>query len=81
MANKEKLMAVAKSEGVFDTFFKEYYEKNHDEIVVIYDRYAGIKDGAAFALRRINDIIAAGGNDYLVLQEIKSTIKELMKEL
>lgn len=79
--NLSQLKRVARSEGEFETFFKEYYEKNNDEIVTVYDRYAGLKDGATFALRRIGSIIGQGGNDYLVLEEVKSTINKLLKEL
>ena len=79
--NLSQLKRVAKSEGEFETFFKEYYEKSNDEIVTVYDRYEGLKDGATFALRRIGSIIGQGGNDYLVLEEVKSTINKLLKEL
>ena len=61
--------------------YEEYYEKSNDEIVTVYDRYEGLKDGATFALRRIGSIIGQGGNDYLVLEEVKSTINKLLKEL
>ena len=58
---------------------EENLEQNKDEILCVYDRYAGFVDGANYVLDVIVGIINQPMNDYLVLEELWNKIEELRK--
>lgn len=58
---------------------KENLEQNKDETLCVYDRYAGFVDGANYVLDAITSALDQPMNDYLKLQEVWETIRQLKK--
>lgn len=58
---------------------EEYLEEEKDEIVCVYDRYAGFVDGASAVIRKIQEAFNIRGIETMV-DQINSFIEELKEK-
>lgn len=58
---------------------EENLEINKDEILCVYDRYAGFVDGANYVLDEIEKCVKSSSNSRLKVDTIKQIIEQLKK--
>ena len=58
---------------------EEYLLQNKDEILCVYDRYAGFVDGANYVLDEIEKCVKSSSNSRLKIDTIKQIIELLKK--
>lgn len=58
---------------------KENLEQNKDEILYVYDRYAGFVDGANYVLECFESILSFVAKKGIIYGKIKETIEQLKK--
>lgn len=57
----------------------DYLQKEKDEILCVYDRYAGFVDGANYVLDEIEKCVKSSSNSRLKIDTIKQIIEQLKK--